>query len=315
MTTSKPNGKADAKAPPSSTPREQGQYTARDIQVLGGLEAVRRRPGMYIGSTDQRGLHHLVYEIADNAIDEGMAGFCDHIEVVLQADGYVTVWDNGRGIPVDVHEKTGKSALETVMTILHAGGKFGGQVYKVSGGLHGVGASVVNALSERLWAEVRRGGKAYVQEYERGIPVSDVRQESEPRYRSSGRSAGCCRRQRQRHDDLLPARPQDLRRARLRLHDARPAPARVRLPGEGRLDPPPRRARRPGADVLLRGRHPELRPAPQPRAHRPPAAAHLHREADRTARRSRRRSSTTTASRRRRSASPTPSTPSTAAAI
>ncbi len=193
MTTSKPNGKADAKAPPSPTPREQGQYTARDIQVLGGLEAVRRRPGMYIGSTDQRGLHHLIYEIADNAIDEGMAGFCSHIEVVLHEDGRVTVWDDGRGIPVDVHEKTGKSALETVMTILHAGGKFGGQVYKVSGGLHGVGASVVNALSEKLWAEVRRGGKAYVQEYERGIPTSDVRQGTEPRYISSWQRKGMLR--------------------------------------------------------------------------------------------------------------------------
>ena len=186
----RPAGGAKTRAPSSPRPREQGQYTARDIQVLGGLEAVRRRPGMYIGSTDQRGLHHLVYEIADNAIDEGMAGFCDHIEVVLHADGRVTVWDNGRGIPVDVHEKTGKSALETVMTLLHAGGKFGGQVYKVSGGLHGVGASVVNALSEQMWAEVRRGGKAFVQEYERGIPTSDVHQETEPRYRSSWQVRG-----------------------------------------------------------------------------------------------------------------------------
>jgi DNA gyrase subunit B len=186
--TNKPAGGSRARAP--SPPREQGQYTARDIQVLGGLEAVRRRPGMYIGSTDQRGLHHLVYEIADNAIDEGMAGFCDHIEVVLQADGYVTVWDNGRGIPVDVHEKTGRSALETVMTILHAGGKFGGQVYKVSGGLHGVGASVVNALSERMWAEVRRGGKAYFQEYERGVPTGEVKPVAETRYRSSWQKRG-----------------------------------------------------------------------------------------------------------------------------
>ncbi len=145
---------------------------------------------MYIGSTDQRGLHHLVYEIADNAIDEGMAGFCDHTEVVLHANGWVTVWDNGRGIPVDVHEKTGKSALETVMTILHAGGKFGGQVYKVSGGLHGVGASVVNALSEKMWAEVRRGGKTYVQEYERGIPLSDVQRASETRYLCSWQARG-----------------------------------------------------------------------------------------------------------------------------
>ena len=189
-TSSKPSRGAGKKAPASPRSSEQGQYTASDIQVLGGLEAVRRRPGMYIGSTDQRGLHHLVYEIADNAIDEAMAGFCDHIEVVLHQDGQVTVWDNGRGIPVDVHEKTGKSALETVMTLLHAGGKFGGQVYKVSGGLHGVGASVVNALSEKVWAEVRRGGKAYVQEYERGIPTSDVHQQPEPRYRSSWQARG-----------------------------------------------------------------------------------------------------------------------------
>ncbi|HUS82711.1 MAG TPA: DNA topoisomerase subunit B, partial [Dehalococcoidia bacterium] len=189
-TTSKPADGPNTKASASPRPREQAQYTARDIQVLGGLEAVRRRPGMYIGSTDQRGLHHLVYEIADNAIDEGMASFCDHIEVVIHKDGQVTVWDNGRGIPVDVHEKTGKSALETVMTLLHAGGKFGGQVYKVSGGLHGVGASVVNALSEKMWAEVRRGGKAFVQEYERGIPVSDVHQETKPRYRSSWQARG-----------------------------------------------------------------------------------------------------------------------------
>ena len=152
-------------------------YTAQDIQVLEGPEAVRRRPGMYIGSTDQRGLHHLVYEIVDNAVDEALAGFCDRITITLFPDGAVRVEDNGRGIPVEPHPQTGKSALETVMTILHAGAKFGGRSYKVAGGLHGVGASVVNFLSEWFRVEVRRDGKVYTQGYRRGKATGPVKEE------------------------------------------------------------------------------------------------------------------------------------------
>ncbi|MSQ14301.1 MAG: DNA topoisomerase (ATP-hydrolyzing) subunit B [Dehalococcoidia bacterium] len=153
---------------------KDSRYTAQDIQVLEGLEAVRRRPGMYIGTTDLRGLHHLIFEIVDNSIDEAMAGFCDNIQITINPDNSVVVSDNGRGIPVDTHTSTGLSALETVMTILHAGGKFGGQVYKVSGGLHGVGASVVNALSKSTVVEVKRDGKVYRQEYRQGKTITPV---------------------------------------------------------------------------------------------------------------------------------------------
>ena len=160
-------------------------YNAEQIQILEGLEPVRLRPGMYIGSTGEKGLHHLVYEIVDNSVDEALAGFCDEIKVKIEKDNSITVEDNGRGMPVDIHPKEGIPAVEVIHTKLHAGGKFGGGGYKVSGGLHGVGASVVNALSTKMEVEVKRNGKKYEMEFSRGKTTKELHETGNTRQTGS----------------------------------------------------------------------------------------------------------------------------------
>ncbi len=276
------------------------EYDASAITVLEGLEAVRKRPGMYIGSTGERGLHHLIWEIVDNGVDEALAGYATRIVLTLQADGGVRVEDNGRGIPTDTAPGQEMPALTMALTMLHAGGKFGGGGYKVSGGLHGVGVSVVNALSTRLVAEVRNRGHLWRQSFQLGVPDADLEQ-----VRADGARRG------HRHDGHLVRLGGHLRAHHLQPRDDHLAPARDGVPQQGRRVRRPRRARgRRVARRRRRGRHHRQLRSTTPATTRSsaPTAAAWSRSSSTTAASST-TSSTSTAARRRPTPASSPSRP------